>query len=122
MQQGRSERQSFTRYHASYGSTPSSRYSRSVALYHACPQRERVVDKLPRIDRFAGHRVFATRRSAEAPHRSPVRLMALAAIVVATNGEQAKFLISTRSIQSGRMALMPVRPAPNRGVVRRASR
>lgn len=29
MQQGRSERQSFTRYHASYGSTPSSRYSRS---------------------------------------------------------------------------------------------
>lgn len=43
MQQGRSERQSFTRYHASYGSTPSSRYSRSVALYHARPQRERVV-------------------------------------------------------------------------------
>lgn len=82
MQQGRSGRQSFTRYHASYGSTPSSRYSRSVALYHARPQRERVVDKLPRIDRFAGHRVFATRRSAEAPHRSPVRLMALAAIVV----------------------------------------
>lgn len=56
MQQGRSGRQSFTRYHASYGSTPSSRYSRSVALYHARPQRERVVDKLPRIDRFAGHR------------------------------------------------------------------
>ena len=45
MQQGRSGRQSFTRYHASYGSTPSSRYSRSVALYHARPQRERVVDK-----------------------------------------------------------------------------
>ncbi len=82
MQQGRSGRQSFTRYHASYGSTPSSRYSRSVALYHARPQRGRVVDKLPRLDRFAGHRVFATRRSAEAPHRSPVRLMALAAIVV----------------------------------------
>ncbi len=33
MQQGRSGRQSFTRYHASYGSTPSSRYSRSVALF-----------------------------------------------------------------------------------------
>lgn len=82
MQQGRSERQSFTRYHASHGSTPSSRYSRSVALYHARPQRERVVNKLPRLDRFAGHRVFATRRSAEAPHRSPVRLMALAAIVM----------------------------------------
>lgn len=43
MRQGRSGRQSFTRYHASYGSTPSSRYSRSVALYHARPQRERVV-------------------------------------------------------------------------------
>lgn len=82
MRQDRSGRQSFARYHASYGSTSSSRYSRSVALYHARPQRERVVDKLPRLDRFAGHRVFATRRSAEAPHRSPVRLMALAAIVM----------------------------------------
>ena len=43
MQQGHFRRQSFTRYHASYGSTPSSRYSRSVALYRARPQRERVV-------------------------------------------------------------------------------
>lgn len=82
MQQGPYRRQSFSRYDASSGSTPSSRYSRSVALYHARPQRERVVNKLPRLDRFAGHRVFATRRSAEAPHRSPVRLMALAAIVM----------------------------------------
>lgn len=82
MQQGRSRRQSFARYHASHDSTSSSRYSRSVALYHARPQRERVVDKLPRLDRFAGHRVFATRRSAEAPHRSPVRLIALAALVM----------------------------------------
>lgn len=82
MQQGPYRRQSFSRYDASSGNAPSSRYSRSVALYHARPQRERVVDKLPRFDRFAGHRVFSTRRSAEAPHRSPVRLMALAAIVM----------------------------------------
>lgn len=59
-----------------------SRYSRSVALYHARPQRERVVDALPRLDRFAGHRVFTTRRSAKTAHRSPVRLVAFAVIAV----------------------------------------
>lgn len=83
MQQGRSGRQPLTRYHASYGNASSSRYSRSVALYQARPQRERAADKIPRLDRFAGHRVFATRRSAEAAHRFPIRLMVLAAIVVA---------------------------------------
>lgn len=83
MQQGRSGRQPFTRYHASYGNASSFRYSRSVALYQARPQRERAADKILRLDRFAGHRVFATRRSVEAAHRFPIRLMVLAAIVVA---------------------------------------